>query len=257
MFSVSLIITILASAVLVILCIFAPRFLISVSGVSMNKEPELYPLMDRYLYGYLFGIPALMLIQLLSPVIVMDGSGKLLPVSSIVLCVVNVTGDLLSVLVLKAGIFGIALSTSIASYAQLIVILTHFIRNKGTFRLSLRFFSLSHLREIARAGSPSLVRKIASVLRDLIVNRVNLVIGLSIAAIAAKAVQNDLNLLMFCIATGVSRALLTMCTVYYSAEDLQGLKQLFSYAMKFGIIVSGIAGAVLIVAAPWIARFLQ
>jgi len=254
-FSVSLIITILASAVLVILCIFAPRFLISVSGVSMNKEPELYPLMDCYLYGYLFGIPALMLIQLLSPVIVMDGSGKLLPVSSIVLCVVNVTGDLLSVLVLKARIFGIALSTSIASYAQLIVILTHFIRNKGTFRLSLRFFSLSHLREIARAGSPSLVRKIASVLRDLIVNRVNLVIALSIAAIAAKAVQNDLNLLMFCIATGVSRALLTMCTVYYSAEDLQGLKQLFSYAMKFGIIVSGIAGAVLIVAAPWIARF--
>ena len=254
-FSVSLMITILASAVLVILCIFAPRFLISVSGVSMNRKPELYPLMDRYLNGYLFGIPALMLIQLLSPVVVMDGSGKLLPLSSIVLCAVNVTGDLISVHLLKAGIFGIALSTSIASYAQLIVILTHFFRKKGTFRLSLRVSSLFHIKEIARAGSPSLVRKIASVLRDLIINRANLVIALSTAAIAAKGMQNDLNRLMFCIATGVSRAMLTMCTVYYSAEDLQGLKRLFSYAMKFGIIVSGIAGAILIIAAPSIANF--
>ena len=254
-FSVSLIITIFASAVLVLLCIFAPRFLISVSGVSMDRKPELYPLMARYLHGYLFGIPALMLIQLLSPVIVMDGSGKLLPISSIVLCAVNVAGDLISVYLLKAGIFGIALSTSIALYVQLIVILTHFFRKNRTFGLSLRFSSLFHIKEIARAGSPSLVRKIASVLRDLIINRFNLVIALSTAAIAAKAMQNDLNLLMFCIATGVSRALLTMCTVYYSAEDLQGLKQFFSYAMKFGIIASGIAGAVLIVSAHWIAHF--
>ncbi len=254
-FSLSLVITLLVSAVLVILCIFAPGFLISVSGVSKDLKPELQPLMDRYLYRYLFGIPALMLIQLLSPFIVMDGSGKLLSLSSIVLCVVNVAGDLISVRLLKAGIFGIGLSTSVALYAQLIVILTHFFRKTGTFRLSLRFSGLSHLKEIARAGSPSLVRKIASVLRDLLINRLNLVMALTTAAIAAKAMQNDLNLLMFCIATGVSRALLTMCTVYYSAEDLQGLKQLFSYAMKFGIITSGVAGAVLIVAAPWVAGF--
>jgi len=135
------------------------------------------------------------------------------------------------------------------------VLLTHFFKKESTFRLSLRFSSLFHIKEIARAGSPSLVRKVASVLRDLIINRFNLAIALTIAAVAAKAMQNDLNLLMFCIATGVSRALLTMCTVYYSAEDLQGLKQLFSYAMKFGIMASGIAGAVLIIASSWIARF--
>ena len=254
-FSTSLIMTILASTILVILCIFAPRFLISVSGVSMNRKPELYPLMDSYLNGYLFGIPGLMLVQLLGPVIVMDGSRKLLPISSLVLCGVNIIGDLISIHLLKAGIFGIGLVTSIAFYAQLAVLLTHFLRKKTTFRLSLRFFQMHHLKDISLAGSPSLVRKVASVLRDLIINRFNLIIALSTAAIAARGIQNDLNLLMFCIATGISRTLLTMCGVYYSAEDLSGLKRLFSYAMKLGIIISAIAGAVLFIVAPAIANF--
>ena len=253
-FSIGCFAIVLASAILVVMCVFAPRFLISISGVSMNRKPELYPLMDRYIEGYLFGIPAFMLIQIISPVLIMDGSGKLLPLSSMILCAVNVIGDFISVHFLKAGVFGIALTTSIAFYVQLVVLLTHFFRKKGIFRLSLRLSGMSRMIDVARAGSPSLVRKAASVLRDLIINRINLIVALSTAAIAARGMQNDLNLLMFCISTGVSRTLLTMCSVYYSAEDLMGLKRLFSFAMKFGIIVSGCAGAVLALAAPLIAH---
>ena len=254
-FSVCSVIIILTSAALVVICLFAPRFLISVCGVSMDGNPELYPLMDRYVYGFLFGIPALMLVQLISPVLVMDGSGKLLPISSAVLCGVNIAGDLISVKYLNAGIFGIGLSTSIATYAQLLVLLTHFIRRKGLFRLSPRFYQVFRMIEVAKAGSPSLIRRAASVLRDLIINRYNLVVALTTAAVAAKGMQNDLNLLMFCMATGISRTLLTMSSVYYSAEDLQGLKRLFSYAMKFGVILTGSAGAILALAAPAIAGF--
>ena len=70
-FSVSCFMTLLAAAVLLVMCLLMPRLLITISGVSMNRKPELYPLMDRYLRGYLFGIPALMLVQLISPVLVM------------------------------------------------------------------------------------------------------------------------------------------------------------------------------------------
>lgn len=254
-FSTTILFMIVISAILVAICVFKPDILISISGVSMNRKPELYPLMNRYLRGYLIGIPALMLIQLISPVITMDGSLRLLPISSIVLCVVNITGDLISALVLKAGVFGIGLSSAIALYVQLAVLISHFIRRKNVFRLSLRYSRPSRLRDIARAGSPSLVRKMASVLRDLIINRFNLAVALSTAAIAARGMQNDLNLLMFCLATGVSRTMLTMSSVYYSAEDRTGLKRLFSFAMKFGIIASAGAGALLAFAAPSIARY--
>ena len=254
-FSATCLIIVLASAVLVAMCVFMPRQLISISGVSMNRKPELYPLMFRYLSGYLFGIPALMLIQLISPVVVMDGSGRLLPISSVILCIVNVAGDLISIYVFHAGIFGIALATSIAYYVQLFVLLTHFFRKKGVFHLSLRFSNLFHLLEVVKAGSPSLVRKVASVLRDLIINRFNLIIALSTAAVAARGMQNDLNLLMFCLATGISRTLLTMCSVYYSAEDRAGLKRLFAFSMKFGILLTAVAGAILALLAPVIAGY--
>ena len=166
-FSVSCLTILLASAALVAMCIFAPRFLISICGVSMNRKPELYPMMDRYIYGFLFGIPALLMVQLISPVLVMDGSRKLLPISSAVLCGVNITGDLISVHLLNAGTFGIGLSTSIATYAQLLILLTHFIRKKGVFRLSPRFRQIFRLLEVGKAGYPSLVRRAAAVLRDL------------------------------------------------------------------------------------------
>lgn len=254
-FSVSFFIIVIAAAAMVALCALMPRTIISLSGVSMNRKPELYPLMDRYIYGYLFGIPAVMMVQLISPVIVLDGSMKLLPISSGVLCAANIIGDITSVRLFHAGIFGIGLSTSIAYYVQMLVLITHFFRKNGTFRLVMRPSRILRLIDVAKAGYPSLFRKIISVLRDLIINRFNLIVALSTAAVAAKGMQNDLNLLVFCLSTGISRALLMMCGVYYSAEDKKGLTTLFSFAMKFGAAVSVAVGAVLALAAPMIAHY--
>ena len=61
--------------------------------------------MLNYLHGYMFGIPALMLIQILGPTIVMDGGKKLFSQSALVLCAADVTGDLLNAMVFHGASF--------------------------------------------------------------------------------------------------------------------------------------------------------
>ena len=254
-FSLAATVTALLSALLVVGCALFPKQLFSVCGVSIEKNREIYPEMLGYLHGYLFGIPALMLIQVLGPMVVLDGGKKLFSLSAALLCACDVAGDLLNALVFHGGSFGMGLATSAAFLLQLLVILSHFFRKKGYFRFSLRGLRPGQMKAVARAGSPAFVRRLATLLRDLLLNRMNLAVALSVAALAARGVQNDLNTLMFCIGLGIGNTLLSMAGIYYGAFDRKGLKRLFSAAMKAGMLLAGGAGLICFLGADTIARF--
>jgi len=80
---------------------------------------------------------------------------------------------------------------------------------------------------VIRAGSSTFVRKLATILRDLFINRMNLAVALPTTAVAARGVQNDLNTLMSCIGLGLGKTLISMTGIYYSVKDKRGLKRLF------------------------------
>lgn len=253
-FSMSVVLTVIMCAVMIAGCIFFPRQLIAVCGVSVEKNQAIYPEMLSYLRGYMFGIPALMLIQVVGPVVVMDGGKKLFSLSAALLCIADIIGDIINALVFKGGNFGMGLASSIAFMLQFLLILTHFFRKNGYFHFSLRGFSLRWLGDVASAGSPTFVRKLATILRDLLINRMNLVVALSTAAVAARGMQNDLNTLMFCIGLGIGKTLLSMTGIYYGAYDKKGLKRLFVAAVKTGVLLSGTAGLICFLCAGLIAR---
>lgn len=254
-FSAALVITFVLAFLLVSGCVIFPKQLISICGVSVRKNHEIYPEMLGYLRGYMIGIPALMAVQVLGPMVVMDGGKKLFTLSAVMLCLVDIVGDLLNVTVFRGGSFGMGLATSAAFLLQLVVLQMHYRNGNGYFRFSLRGIKMDELREVARAGSPTFVRKLATILRDLLINRMNLAIALSTAAVAARGVQNDLNILMFCIGLGVGKTLLSMTGIYYGVRDRKGLNRLFAAAMKTGIQLSGVACVICFFLARFIADF--
>ena len=240
-FSFAAVTTVVLSALILLGCIFFPGALFSVCGVSTAKNEAIYEGMMQYLHGYMIGIPALMLIQILGPMIVMDGGKKLFTLSAAVLCLADVAGDLLNVFVFHGGVFGMGLATSVSFLIQLGMLCTHFLRKNGYFHLDLKCFQPGMVKEIMKAGSPTFVRKLATILRDLLVNRMNLTVALTTAAIAARGVQNDLNTLMFCIGLGIGKTLLSMTGIYYGSNDRNGLKRLFATSMKTSLWIAGIA----------------
>lgn len=239
------------SALLILFSFVFPDTLLKLCGVSLTKLPELHPHMYAYLRGYTLGLPAIILAQIFSPILVMDNGKKLFSISSALLCVVNILGDILNALVLHGGAFGMGLSSSCAYMVQLLILLLHFTRKGSFFRISPKLFRLDSFREIVRGGAPSFVKRLGSTLRDIFINHLNLTVALSTAAIAARGIQGDLFQPLFCISTGLGRTLVTMSGMYYGTGDRQGLKRLYSYAMKFGIQLTGaVSLAVFVFAGP-------
>ena len=234
-------------------CLLVPEFLFRVCGVSYREHPELFDHMMQYLYGYIPGIPAVVLVQVLGPFLVIDNGKKLVSASAMVLCVIDVIGDFLNALVFHGGVMGMGLATAVAMWVQLFVLLSHYLRKKSIFRLSFRTFSILHVKEITVSGSLAFLRKLATILRDILINRINLVVAVGAAAVAAKGIQNDMNQLMFCIGLGIGKTLLSMTGLYYGAGDKKGLERLFTYAMKISLLFSGVAGLILFLFAPLIA----
>ena len=241
------------AALFLLVCIFAPEVLFRICGIRGSRQPEIFEHMLKYMKGYIVGIPAVILVQILSPYMVMDNGKKLITISAVVLCVSDVTGDLLNIFVFHGNIFGMGLATSVSIWLQLAVLATHFVRKKGYFRFSLETMTFGEFGDIVKCGSVSFVKKLAVIIRDIATNRINLVVAVSTAAVAAKGMQSDLNMLMFCISIGIGRTLLTVSSMYYGASDKEGLKRSFTYAIKLCVKITLVAGAILFFAAPFIA----
>jgi len=253
-FTFSLLFGILVAAAFVTFSIISPGTLLQICGVSHKGRPELYEHMLDYLHGYTIGIPAVIMVQILSPFMVMDNGKQLVSLSATVLCLSDIAGDFINALVIRGGVFGMGVATSIAMWLQLLVLLMHFVKKEGYFRLSLKSLKGTHIRDIGQNGLISFVKKLATILRDILTNRINLVVAVSTAAVAAKGMQADLNMLMFCISIGIGRTLLTMSSMYYGAEDLDGLKRAYKYAMLLCIRLLAVVGVILFIAAPLVSR---
>ena len=254
-FSLAVILSLIIAAVLILLCIFIPHKLFEVCGVSLEEYPELYPHMLSYLQGYMFGIPAMTLIQVIGPMIVMDNNKLLFSSSAALLCISDIIGDLLNVYVFDGGVFGMGLASSIAFILQLLYLLTHFLKKNSYFTFSLKSFNLSYLSGIASAGSPTLVLRFATIFRDIFINRINLAIAISTAAVAARGMQNDINTLLFCIGLGIGKTMITMSGIYYSVNDLYGLKRLLKCAIRVSILIAGGSGVIVFICSNFIAGF--
>lgn len=253
-FNLSAVLTLACAVLVVILGFLFPSGLLRICGVPMNKHPELHPYMYEYLKGYLFGIPAMMLLQIMGPILILDNGKKLFTISSIILCAANVAGDFLNVYVFRGGVFGMGLATSGGYVIQLLAVCYYLLKKNSYFRISLKTVSLRLLPDLFRSGSPALVKKMAGTLRDVVTNHFNVILALTTAAIAAKGIQNDLFQFLFCIPTGLGRALVAIVGIYYGAGDRNGLTRLYSYALRVGFKISAITGAAAFFAAPFVTR---
>ena len=90
--------------------------------------------------------------------------------------------------------------------------------------------------------------------REVLLNYINIVIAVSFVAVTVRGIQGDLAMLMFCIPSGMGRALGIINGVYYRAKDRRALERLYAYGLKLSIGVSIIMGILIFVIAPLLTR---
>lgn len=251
-FSFAIIMGLIVAAVFIVLSIFTPDFLFHICGIKNAERPEIYLAMKDYLKGYIWGLPALILVQILCPFIIMDNGKKLITTSALVLFASDIAGDFLVVLKLGGGVYGMGIATSISLVIQFLILLSHFFKGHSYFSFTIKGFQLSYIKEIVKNGGFTFIRTLATILRDLFTNHLNLTLAVSTAAVAAKGIQADINTLMFCLGIGIGQALLPMTAMFYGADDRNGTKRIFICSMKTSIVFSAVTGVVMFVLAPFI-----
>ena len=97
-FSIALVIIAVVAAMFITVWHVIPDDIIRIAGVSTKNHPYLHSDMTSYVNGYMLGLPLLMTIQVIGPVIVM--------------CVSNIIVNLVNGLIIHGGTFGMFFSTS-------------------------------------------------------------------------------------------------------------------------------------------------
>ncbi len=256
-FTVSVALTALISIVgLMIVLIFSGPICTLLGAGTPGAENPVYYLTKDYLTGFMIGVPAFLSAQMMVPYLQISGSRTRLVAAVLLMTVLDVALDLINVLVIHGGIFGMGLASSISYYAALLVGLGCFIGKGRVFRLRRKGLSLKMLRSIIAGGVPTIINQLSLVFLVLLLNNLLRSAGGNIA-VAAYSVISTISNLCYAFCNGNSSVALMMASIFHADEDRPSLYTLVKVMRQSAIVVLAAVTLIIICAAhPITALFL-
>lgn len=213
-----------------VMLLFAP-FIASALGGSGNQ----------YLIDYTKGIAVFQIAAYLSAFLMNSlqvvGDNKRAVVSIVAMAASNMGGDILFVVVLGMGAYGLGLATAISYIVQLVVLVPPFIKKDCPLKFSMGVIDFSSLSECIKQGLPSALVNITFVVKALSINFALIASGGDMA-VAAGAVQNVVAWFLRAILMGAGQTAIMLMALYVSEEDRESFKNTFIVSLKKTTIVS-------------------
>ncbi|MER2152250.1 MAG: MATE family efflux transporter [Candidatus Limivicinus sp.] len=143
-----------------------------------------------YLRGIAIGIPSTIMALILSAACQLDSAKERVRKATLIYFVSDVVLDYVAVK-LHLGVFGIGIATSAAYYLQLVCLLFHF-RNRSRMRFLTKFSTNpTEMFSVLSLGTEKALRSFSNFISPVIVNRIILLFGGTIA-MSAFSIQKDL-----------------------------------------------------------------
>lgn len=248
-FSITVVSSLLSGSVLMLLLLVLIHPICSLLGAPISNE-TLYPLTSDYIIGLSFAVPAILVGSSLSSIMQIDGDKMRPIISTVIMTVVNIIGDLLNVHVIHGGMLGMAIATTISYYVNIVVLYLHFKKKNIIFKIGLKQLKWNELKETLFVGLPSAISRGCVPLRNLCLNRLLLVLAGS-SAVAAFSVQSSLNNLFGSVGTAVGMATLLIAGIIYGEEDIASASKLLKVSLKMGTIITSVIGILLFCCAKY------
>ncbi|MGM9938058.1 MAG: MATE family efflux transporter [Candidatus Ornithomonoglobus sp.] len=236
-----------AILLMVLLCAFS-GILAGALGAKGSSE-NLYDPTRQYLFGLGLGIPGMIMMNLLTPVMQLDNDRSRVMKSTVYMTVVNVIGDLLVAFVLPWGMLGMAIFTALSYYVAMVYLLFHFRAKNIIFKFSIKDMDLKDIPSMLWTGVPTAVNRLCNTMRSLCLNKLLLVIAAS-GAVAAFSVQSNMVSLFGSVGTGIGLATLMLSGLFYGEEDRTSLHRLINVGLQKILYIICPIAVILFVFAP-------
>ena len=161
----------------------------------------------------------------------------------------NVSLDILFVAVLKLGIFGLALSTSISNIIYFIILVIHFFREKSGFKYRKDRISWNELSDLILTGFPGALLVLCIALRYMVINRILLNCSGN-DGLAAMASFNMVANLYISMCVGIGLVVRMLSSVFIGEEDRESIKKVIRIAMSGGSAIMIVLMVILAMLSP-------
>lgn len=250
-FSMVVFVTLVFSVFIALLGFIFSDSIASLVGASVSKA-DLHNFAKDYIAGFFIGAPAHIFVAVLIPEVQLEGKNKLITLSIFVLTVVDIIGDLLNVTVFHGGMFGMGLSTSFSYYASAFILLLAFLRKESILKIKFKNLEFKNLPQIINIGLPRATKRIGNLVRPLIINRLIIFAGGSIA-MASFTVEQNIRYLVESVGVGIGGAAFLLVGMFLGEKDLLSLKATTKNSVQIIAVTVGGLALIYFIASPWLA----
>lgn len=221
---------------------------------AMGTPPEVMDQATDYLQVFFGGILFSIIYNMCAGILNAVGNSKRALVYLIIAAVSNIFLDILFVAVFKMGVIGAALATDISQLLSCIFILRFLHRSKEAYRIrfrDIRFYD-NLLGKILKIGLPTGVQNIVISLSNVVVQSGINSFGATV--MASYAAFNKIDGFILLPILSISMAATTFSGQNYGARELRRVHRGLKVSMGMGVIYALIAGALMLLVAPYIFR---
>ena len=239
-------------AVVIMLLSFLFARPISVFLGASGESAYLLPYVKNYFLGLTIGLPFMVGVSALNPVMQLDGDRERAFLSTLVMMAVNVAGDLMNVYIFRGGMLGMALATTFSYACAFAVLLLHFRKDDAMLRFRFARPDVKESRAIVALGLPGAVSILCTTVRSYAMNRILLSIADS-TAVAASSARNTLASFLTSISLGIGMTTLLLAGIVLGEEDRTNAGNLLKTALRSALAGMGAVAVLSFLAAPYLA----
>lgn len=196
-------------------------------------------LAGEYLLWFSPSMLPLMLCPVLHPVMGLDGDMKRSPRAIFAATIVNITGDLANALFFHGGMAGMAATTTLSCYTELLVLLLHYRSEKAVLRPLVSMDAMRNRTGALAKGLPAMLRELCAFLTGFAMNILAFRTG-GEDMVAALAAANSVWLFLLPAAMAVSESVMTLGSISWGEADLRDVRTILKQGLCYAVIPCGI-----------------
>lgn len=239
------------SFIAAILVLSFSRPLAILLGASGNAENLTDPA-AQYLSGIGIGVPALIMVAILAPALQIDSGSKTVQTGALIGAVSNVFLDLIAVK-LNWGIFGIGISTSVATYLNLLYQCTFFLRKDRILHFVKPDVPLKDFIQMLVNGGEKAIKRLSNTIRPIVLNSIIISYGGAVA-MSVLSIRNNFSDFVEIFGAGIASAVSLLIGVYYGEINEEAIREVSSFEHKMILLFSGSLCVLMLIFARPIAR---
>ena len=230
-----------AGALLTAVSLILPGPIADILGASSELKPALI----TYIRGYAVGIIPMLLAQQIAAFLQMERQSARGYAGIAGLVISNVALDILLVAVLKMGVWGLALATSISNWIYLIILVPYYQTGRSQLKMGRKHIDFRVLGSMIAVGAPGAVLVFMLALRGITINRILLMYSGN-DGLSAQSAFSMISGLLYAFALGTGATLRMLASVFFGEEDKDSLRRLLRMTLSKTVPMSLVVTAVVL-----------